>query len=425
MSSKVIENPKGQDARMLLVERVAASRYIGRSARLRDLLLYLCKRVLEDSAGQIHEQEVGYNVFGRSADYDTAVDNTVRVHASQLRKRLERYFETEGREEVWVIEIPKGNYAPVFRERCATPVPLPDSPIDVETAEEPPTDWRLWMLAGLALLFAATTLFAYFRPHANEAANTDRFANRPAVKLFWSQVFKPGQQTDIVLDDATVGLYQEMSGRTMGISEYVDRSYLRKLDQKTSSLVMRRQSSYAGSHLLWNLFKAAGPLDNQSNVYFARDYTFRGIKSDNVILLGNSHANPWIEPFEDRLGIRWTFHEELGIYYPEDTLAAPSDPNRYRMPVDPSEGREGYFTAALLPNLGGSGNVLILSGTGGSAVNTGGEFLCDERGIAQLRAKLPASTNGEFPYFEALIRTKTRGSVPMDATVLIARPLRR
>src|SRR5215469_2422316 len=97
------------DTRRLLVERIAASPVVSKSARLRDLLLYLCDRVLEDKVDEIHEQEVGHHVFGRAADYDTSVDNIVRVHASLLRKRLAEYFSHAGAQEPIVIEIPKGN----------------------------------------------------------------------------------------------------------------------------------------------------------------------------------------------------------------------------------------------------------------------------------------------------------------------------
>ena len=109
------------DVRQLLVERVAASRYIGRSARLRNLFLYVCERVLKYEADQIHEQELGHAVFGRSKDYDTGADNIVRVHASLLRKRLDQYFAAEGKDEPIVIELPKGNYAPVFKQRAVQP----------------------------------------------------------------------------------------------------------------------------------------------------------------------------------------------------------------------------------------------------------------------------------------------------------------
>src|SRR5262249_15324909 len=99
-----------------LVARVVESRYLSRSVRLRDMLTYVSDRVLLEGVTDIHEQEIGHRVFGRKPDYDTALDNTVRVHATTLRKRLEQYFAAEGVDEPIIIELPKGNYAPVFRE---------------------------------------------------------------------------------------------------------------------------------------------------------------------------------------------------------------------------------------------------------------------------------------------------------------------
>ncbi len=44
-------------------------------------------------------------------------DNIVRVNATELRKRLESYFATDGADEVCVLEIPRGGYSPVFSRR--------------------------------------------------------------------------------------------------------------------------------------------------------------------------------------------------------------------------------------------------------------------------------------------------------------------
>jgi phytoene/squalene synthetase len=88
---------------------------------LRDLFLYLCNRVLDESVDDIHELELGHKVFGRPEHYDTATDNIVRVHASLLRKRLAEHFQTEGINEPLVVEIPRGNYAPIFRKRDPLP----------------------------------------------------------------------------------------------------------------------------------------------------------------------------------------------------------------------------------------------------------------------------------------------------------------
>src|SRR5438874_4018919 len=97
-----------------------------RSARIRDFMAYVCEKKFIDPSIEIHEQEIGVRVFGRKPDYDTMADNVVRVTASQTRRKLEHYFVTDGASEPVILEIPKGQYTPVFHER--TPVAPPEEP---------------------------------------------------------------------------------------------------------------------------------------------------------------------------------------------------------------------------------------------------------------------------------------------------------
>jgi hypothetical protein len=436
------------DARRSLVERVSASSYFNRSARLRDLLHYLTERVLEDESCEIREHEVGHKVFGRPSDYDTAADNIVRVHASMLRKRLEQFFAAEGSEEPWVIEIPKGNYAPVFHARQkappepATPEPATPEPTTPEFAppnapvveapvagvpvrrdpvEERASAWLLWTLASAAILFAGLALWLL----ARGSPSTREAAARPAVQQFWSHIFSANRPTDIVLDDAAVALYQELTGKPILLSEYFDRSYLRGLPgaaadsrelnldpQAASTMVLRRQSSFSSSSFYWKLTQMPESAHWHTLLRFARDYSFRDLKSNNSILIGNSRTNPWVQPFETRMGIRWQYDKAGGTYYPVDSR---SNMKSYRTGGDT---HEGFCSIALLPNLGGTGNVLIVSGTGGSALNAAADFLADESAIQALEAKA-----GAGPYFEALIRLTGRSTLPRDASLVIVRQL--
>jgi hypothetical protein len=239
------------EERKLLVDRVASSRYVSRSARMRDLLVYLSTRVLEEDAFEIHEQEVGHKVFGRPQNYDTSSDNIVRVHASMLRKRLEQYFSEEGARESIIVEIPKGNYAPVFRER-EDAIPVPESR----------TDRRIWVLGLATALFACSTAFLTMRGSPGITASD---VSRPNVTLFWSQIFHANRPADIVLDDAAIALYQELTGRPLSLSDYYDRSYLRNLPesgnpdaQTVGSVALRRQSSFADISFVWKLLQIPG-----------------------------------------------------------------------------------------------------------------------------------------------------------------------
>ena len=406
--------------RRKLIERVAGSRYLAKSARLRDLLVYLSDRVLNDSAAEIHEQEIGYRVFGRPRDYDTGADNIVRVHASTLRKRLEQYFAEEGAAEPMILEIPKGNYAPVFRKRELVPPSVPELVRVPDPPPSPPRDRRVPILAAVASLFALSTATLLVRG----ARRPEVESSGPTVRAFWSQVFRPGQTTDIVLDDAGVGLYQELTGRSFALSDYFDRSYLRSIpaDENANAMVLRRQSSFANVSFLWRLVQVAGPSARDASVTFARDYAFRNLKSDNAVLLGTPRSNLWMEPLLPQLGIRWQFDRAQGTYFPVDTWAT-GGPKSFSAPQS-TEARESYCGVALLPNLGGNGHVLIVSATGGSAYNAAASFLADETAMSNLRKQLPSTDSRAFPYFESLIRVKGRSAQPRDAAIVICRRAR-
>jgi hypothetical protein len=79
-----------------LLERIRNSREFKRALRLRELLLYIGTQTVKLSITSIREQEIGAAVFGRPDNYDTSLDNIVRVNVTELRKRLGLYFEDEG-----------------------------------------------------------------------------------------------------------------------------------------------------------------------------------------------------------------------------------------------------------------------------------------------------------------------------------------
>jgi len=310
-----------------------------------------------------------------------------------------------------VLEIPKGNYAPVFHEREeAVAVPVAAA-LAVETS----IDWRFRIVAALAAVFACSTAVLLLRPPATKtAAASDR--RGPVVRQFWSQIFRPDRTTDVVVDDAAVGLYQELSGKALTLSDYFNRSYLRGLPgTESDDIVLRRQSSAASVGFLWKLFPQEGAGSSHTLLRFARDYTFRELKADNAVLLGNTCSNPWMQAFESRMAVRWVFDKAASVYYPVDSSAGKS----YQT-ASAGESHEGYFSLALLPNLGGNGSVLLVGGTGGSALNASADFLSDEAALSALLHKLPARDKA-FPYFEALVKVKGRSASPREDVVVIAR----
>lgn len=110
------QSPRGE------LERVLSSACFARSEGLSRLLRFLVERQLEGRGSEIKESLIGVEVYGRSPDYDPKLDSTVRSEMARLRARLSKYYLTEGSQDLFVIELPKGSYVPIFRHPEPVPV---------------------------------------------------------------------------------------------------------------------------------------------------------------------------------------------------------------------------------------------------------------------------------------------------------------
>src|ERR1035438_5689358 len=188
------------DERRALIGRVAASAKFARSVRLHDFLLYVGNQSLKAGCPEIHEQEIGAKVFGRSLAYDRSQDNIVRVNATELRKRIDQYFANEGAHETLVLEIPRGAYRPVFHRRTLQSTGKselalgPQFPALVRHAEVIPATTLVprrrtsifWAALCLLLSVACIVLFQQNRS-MRKALNT--WDGKPALAAFWAASF--------------------------------------------------------------------------------------------------------------------------------------------------------------------------------------------------------------------------------------------
>ena len=107
-------NAPSRDEAKAELESVLASAVFLRSARLSQLLSYLCLKSLNGDGDEVKEYQIGVEVLGRSASFDPTEDAAARVEVHRLRKRLRDYYESEGAPHRFRIEIPLGRYTPVF-----------------------------------------------------------------------------------------------------------------------------------------------------------------------------------------------------------------------------------------------------------------------------------------------------------------------
>jgi hypothetical protein len=421
------------DERRALIDRIAASAQFRRSARLREFLLYVGGQSLNDGCPEIHEQEIGAKVFGRPPTYDRSQDNIVRVTATELRKRIELYFASDGARETLILEIPRGGYMPVFRQRhpegpsAETLLSRDVVPHDAAVALPVPQrrQYRVHLVWGTACM--ALAIAWLLQMQQDRAMNKLLYVweGKPAVAALWEDFVKPSQQTDIVLPDASLSIREELTGHPISLSDYINRQYMNETESLPVSKDRRDDLSNIYSHNLvaFGDFRAAqqilalSPVGSSLRLTLSRFFQAESVKHDNLILIGGKKANPWIYMFDDQLNFSLDFDDARGLGYIVNRHPRPGEPASYTPSRYPS-GFAGYSVVAYLPNPSHNGNVIILTGTDSDATSAAAEFLTSEEQLKKFQNTLHLQN---FPYFEVLLKTSRLSGTSFSSEILAYR----
>ena len=414
-----------------LLERVIASVQLHRAPRLREFLSYVGHRSLKDGCIHVHEQEIGVEVFGRSEGYDTSVDNIVRANATELRKRIEAYFESEGLHETLIMEIPRGSYVPVFHARPAVAeslpgvstlagpaIPEPNREVPLAAPARRPHRWLLPALisAAAVIVVLAAGCTALWVQNRNLHRSFYAWQYSPSLAAFWSEFLGTSQDTDIVMSDAFIKLAEARAGKPYSLTDYANGSYISQLLSQEKNPEARAilgavatwRSSNENHLILARRILALDPVGKNIHLYYARDYTADLLKQDNAILLGSRITNPWDSLFDSRLNFAIKLD---GEGYSEIVNRAPAAGEQAAYTrADPS----GYCVVAYLPNPGDNGKVLLVEGTSVQATEACGDFLLSEDQLANFQKMLHVT---KFPYFEVLLKTSQVKDTSFTGTI--------
>jgi hypothetical protein len=412
-----------------LLERIAASSQLKRAARLQELLFYIANRSLDARSEIVHEQQIGVDVFRRSEGYDTGADNIVRTNVSDLRKRIEAYFDSEGSDETLILEIPRGSYIPVFKSRPAEPVavelpPAATAVISPSAAVQEPSGvfrqrpLRLAALvseAAIGIALASGCLY-FWNQYRVLHRSLYAWQYQPSVGRFWGGILNGSPDTDVVLADASLGLLQDIDKDSFSFDEYLNRAYISETQARSMTPEMH---AIVNRIVRWNMgsqdeFKLANrilrldPLGETIHLYNARDYMPDLSNRDNVILIGGRLSNPWDDLFEGRMNFTVRF-DNSGSNVVVNRSPAAGEQASYAQ-INSLQ----YCVIGYLPKPNHNGSVLLIEGTAAEATEAAGDFLFSESQLSNLKKAL---NTDKFPYFEALLKVTSVEGTPLTATV--------
>ena len=419
------------DPRWQLAQRIAASEVFARSEFLPKFLLYICRLYLLGQTEGIREQNIGVRVFGRTPAYNPGDDNVVRNYAVQLRKRLGLYFEQEGRNEPFQIEIPRGGYIPVFVS--AVPVELPPAtvPVEAESRQAGPgsltvapggprgADWRMFFL-GMAVggMLLGGVLYKWL-PHQARSAQVT------SPSPLWSALFSKDRDTFIVPADAGLGILQNIAKEPAGLTDYVNGEYLtdvkaKELDQgNLDDLRTQRYTSMVDLNITSRLTRLPEVVPDHLIVRFARDLRMDDLKDSNAILLGAIHTDPWVGLLQGGLNFQFSCGKQVDDCYIVNSHPAAGESKVYRGSSDGAS-PETYAILALLPNLNHDGWILLIEGLNMAGTEAAANLLLDDAAMRPLLRK-SRSASGLLKPFELLIRTRSLGAEALPSEVVAGR----
>ena len=414
------------DERWRLVARVVCAPTFSRSPRLRQLLLFVTERSLTGRLGDLTEYNIGWQVFERTQAYDPSSDSIVRTTARLLRTKLKEHFDAEGREESLTIEIPKGGYAPVFRRRRVKAV----EPVGNVRGWKGAGRRSRWFTIGIVALVVCSFPLGYQlgrRRHPLLAQNV-------APSILSSFLSQGQQPTRVITGDYGAVLRTITTGQLLSVEDYIDQTSTENNDTLVYSDAMARLwASFGNGQIValpdvvvaGEIFRLAGMLQKRVVIEHARRISAADLRSGHLILLNTPMGNPWMTLFEEKLNFRYqrspsTVPEESRLRF-VNTHPLPGEKSHYGAASTTPKFGLTYGLVAKVPNLAGTGKVLLICGLRYTGAEAAGEYAADADAAAKLARQFNVRDVGQLPDFEVLLETYSIDAAPRYVEVVAVR----
>lgn len=396
------------------LQKLLASRHLRESHQLQSFLEHVVRETLEGRPDGLKEYILGCNVFGRKPDYDPRHDGIVRVQATTLRKRLERYYAEEGLADRILIELPRGGYVPSFHYRTPS-VELP--PAAVTAA--PPVVHGLRTLPAFLLGVGLTAMLApafWLLRTAPPAAYRLSAASPTDCPQIWTPFFEKGAHNlvgfgvplfynggGIWLRDVLVNVPgQESRGR---ISEFARKFNLNPVPSDDTYTGI---GEAVGTNLLSSFFTSGGMPTRIAN---ARVIAESDLAGQNLVVLSSLR-------FQTLL---------LDLHLPAQFEFIGTSPevirNHKPLPGEKAEyvsttgtGISGsYALISLWPGVTPGRRILSIGGIHTWATQAATEWLLNPQQLRQLSSEMQrdehSGARGKVsPFFQILLRVEGRGN---------------
>lgn len=352
--------PEIDRQRLLLLNRILASPQFVHAESLQRILRYLYEQASRKDAAPVKEYEIAVNAIQRPSSFDPKLDAVVRVSIASIRERLQAYFENEGRNQRWRLEIPKGRYCLRFAETRHN-----DAPGEPEMSH--PALRRFW---APYLTKSCPTIVVY-------------------TELLCFRDLQDNYFRNIHVNDS-VGGYEEARRRFPGLPNdaYPTFHFVSGGEMQTVLLLTRA------------FFEMQCSVETK----ISRFISWKDMQGKNLVIVGSARTNPFIRKLQS--GEKLIIHED----YIEDCETLKGRTAKYQGSHYLSGSLErvsDYAIVTRLPAPAGGTCVTLISANHGRAMEGAAQFLVREDKMGSLLDVLVPREQQEMPdHFQVLLRVE-------------------
>jgi hypothetical protein len=379
------------------INKILESESFRGSEMLAKLLRYLALRAVECPGVPAKEFQIATEALGRSVEFDPRIDSNVRVLTGRLRSKLMEYYATSGESDSLIIEIPKGTYVLLIRERdlADTRRQLLSDQLSTQTAEpdalnmvhdEPPranngplairfTARRQWIRTSIAvallLVVASTVGLVVMR-------------RRDADDRFWSPVSSASGSVLLCMGQIQVG--------EATLSPNASRSRFEGMlpvcaghcpeGNGRGFVALFDSVALADVAALLRVDKKSFTIRDQESTSFA------DLQKGPFVLIG-AFSNDWTIRLTDPL----RFHFEIDPTSQQSWIADRQNPNQRiglnLTRTDAVVRKQDFAIVARFFDPTTKQNTIILAGLGGHATQVAGEFVTSKADLDEVFSHAP------------------------------------
>jgi hypothetical protein len=425
------------------LERLLRSDLLRRSASLCHLLQYLVDKALQADCEHLKESIIAIDVFHRSGDFDSRIDNIVRVHAHRLRKTLDVWYAGEGAGDKVRFVIPKGSY--MLRIEASEPkaeeAPAPRlaiveeaEPPAVPAAESPALSARagvpvayVWAALLVGVLLGGIGVWTLSRPAPAVEKDT---LMQPPLSALWKSVFRHGTDTVVSFTNpaflrtaGTPRLYMTYHG-PLNAPNGAEVSVTPPIDKRLAPFgPFFFSDSWTGTGEIMAMHKLtemAADSGYHVRPVRSRNLTWADIKGANVVFIGS----PWANEMQAKFNIGLTPFQCFGTEKIVNNDPRAGEPSVWYAELNPAtnELSATYALFSVLPGAGAGTRMISSSGIDTYATMAAVDLMTTPNGVRDLIQRFGPANNQNLPdYFQVVVKTEIIRGDPARSSIVAVR----